>query len=328
MKRKLSKVLLLLLAGIGTLSLIGAALFWVSITTKSSLAPFIYPQLEGGAGSGEQSRGLELRLTQPAPAPAPQAGAAAVPKAPPQAPASRAPQQAGGQAQADVTERLIVRSGNLTLQVNDVADAAAEARRLADALGGYVVNSTQREDSGRPIATVTVRVPANRFDDAMERFKGLAAKVSNEQVSSRDITEEFVDTDARLRNLRATEARYLELLQQARTVDEILRVEQQLTNVRGQIEQLQGRLNFLQRSAELSAITLELRPYAAAQPPVPTDWSLLPVVRSAWAALLNTVQLVVSLLVWGAIFTPIWLPLAYLVWRWRRRRSRMVPATG
>lgn len=273
------------------------------------------------------------REAEPAPANKPEAVAPGAPltrTAPQEKAAAKVPAQQSAAAAADVTERLIVRSGNLALQVNDVADAAAEARRLADALGGYVVNSTQREDAGRPIATVTIRVPANRFDDAMERLKGLAVKVSNEQVTSKDITEEFVDTDARLRNLRATEARYLELLQQARTVDEILRVEQQLSNVRGQIEQLQGRLNFLQRSAELSAITLELRPYAAAQPPLPTDWSLLPVVRSAWGALLNTVQLVLSLMVWGLVFAPIWLPLGYLVWRWRRRRrsAGMVQAEG
>src|SRR5437868_6196988 len=83
--------------------------------------------------------------------------------------------------------------------------------------------------------------------------------------------------DARLRNLKATEARYLDLLGQAKTVDDVLKVEQQLSNVRGQIEQLQGRLNYLRQSADTSTITVELRLPASAQTPPPMDWSVLPI---------------------------------------------------
>jgi len=238
------------------------------------------------------------------------------------APAPAAPPQPSTQvAPVDFGQRLIVRTGSLVLLVDDVADASSRARDLAESAGGFVVSSVQREENGKPAASVTVRVPADRFDSVLEKLKGLAVRVSNEQVSSRDITEEFVDTDARLRNLKATEARYLDLLQQARTVEDVLKVEQQLSNIRGQIEQLQGRLQFLQRSSETSTITLELRPFVLSQPTSPADWSLLPVFRGAWAAFLGTVQLLVSALVWVAIFAPIWLPLGFLLWRWRRRHA-------
>jgi hypothetical protein len=175
-------------------------------------------------------------------------------------------------------------------------------------------------------------VPAERFDEALDRLKELAVRVSGEQVASKDVTEEFVDTDARLRNLRATEARYLDLLQQARTVEDVLRVEQQLSNIRGQIEQLQGRLQFLERSAQTSTITVELRPYALGQSQ-PGDWNPLPVVRNALAALLNTAQFLLAALIWVVIFTPIWLPVALLIRRWRRgraasRRQVGTPPTG
>jgi hypothetical protein len=221
----------------------------------------------------------------------------------------------------DTGQRLIQRTANLTLLVDDVSQAATQIRTLAEGYkDGFVVSSTQREENGRPAATVTIRVPADRFDEAMDKLKALG-RVNNEQVSAKDITEEFVDTDARLRNLRATEARYLDLLQQAKTVDDVLKVEQQLSNIRGQIEQLQGRLQFLSRSAATSLITVELRLPAAAQTPPPSDWAVQPIFRNAWAALLSTLQFLLAAVIWVVIFTPIWLPLALLVRFWRRRRG-------
>jgi hypothetical protein len=252
-------------------------------------------------------------------------GAAAAPEAAARA-APGVQQQTSQAPPIDLSQRLIVRSANLVLMANDVSEMATQARVLADSVNGFVVNSIQREESGKPAATVTIRVPAERFEEVMDKLKAGAARVNNEQVSSRDVTEEFVDTDARLRNLRATEERYLTLLQQARSVEDILKVEQQLSNIRGQIEQLQGRLQFLQRSAETSLITVEIRPYAAAQSPI-GDWSLLPVVSNAWAALLSTMQLLVAGLVWALVFSPIWLPIGFLAWRWRRRgAARALPA--
>lgn len=270
-------------------------------------------QSEPGAPAAELAKPAAPAVGAPAGALAPSARSAAPAVA-------NAPQQTAQQPPIDISQRLIVRNASLSLLVNDVTEAAIKARNLAESLQGFVVNSVQREENGKPAATITIRVPAAKFDQAMDGLKGLAVRVSNEQASSKDVTEEFVDTEARLRNLKATEERYLALLQQARTVEDILKVEQQLSNIRGQIEQLQGRLQFLQRSAETSLITVEVRPYAAAQPLSP-DWSLVPVFDRAWAALRSTFQLLVSGLIWVVVFTPIWLPVGFLIWRQRRRRS-------
>jgi hypothetical protein len=216
----------------------------------------------------------------------------------------------------------------LTLLVSDVGQASGRAQALAETLGGFVVTASQREEAGRPAATVSIRVPAERFDEAMGQLRGMAERVQAEQVQSKDVTEEFVDLDAQLRNLRATEQRYLDVLKQARSVEDILKIEQQLSDVRGRIEQLQGRLNFLQRSAELSTITIELRLPAAAQTPPPSDWALQPIVRDAVAALLATLQFLAGLLIFVGVFAPIWLPLGLLL-RWMRRRRaprRAAPA--
>lgn len=232
---------------------------------------------------------------------------------------------AASQLPALTDQRLIVRTATLTLLVPDVPGASAKAQALAQTLGGFVVNATQREESGRPAGTVQIRVPAERLDEAMGQLRGLADRVQSEQVQSQDVTEEFVDTDARLRNLKATEQRYLDLLAQAKSVEDILKVEQQLSTIRGQIEQLQARVNFLQRSAQLSSITVELRLPAAAQSPAPSDWAVQPIFRNAVAALLTTLQFLLGLLIFVAVFSPIWLPLVFLIrWLRRRRQARRV----
>jgi hypothetical protein len=207
----------------------------------------------------------------------------------------------------------------MSLLVADVPDAANRAQRLAETLGGFVVTASQREEGGRPAASVQMRVPAERFDEAMAQLRQLAERVTSEQVNARDVTEEFVDNDARLRTLRAQEQRYLELLAQARTVEDILKIEQQLGSVRQQIEQLQGRQNLLQRTAELSTITVELRLPAAAQAPPPSDWALQPIFRNALFALLATLQFLLGVLTYAVVFSPLWIPLLLLI-RWIRRR--------
>jgi hypothetical protein len=220
--------------------------------------------------------------------------------------------------QSTGSDRLIVRTATLTVLVNDVPGVAAKAAELATSLGGFVVSSNQRDDGTSPTAMVTIRVPAARLDDALAQLKGLAVRVRNEQVTGQDVTEEFVDTDARLRNLRATEARYLELLQQSASVNDVLGVEKELTNVRGQIEQLQGRLQFLQRSVDLATITIDIRAASGIAVLLP-DWNILPVVTNALAALVNVVYGILVLVIWIAVFTPLWLPGLLLIRRWRRR---------
>jgi hypothetical protein len=260
-----------------------------------------------------------------APAPASTAAARAAMAAAPaggQA-ADQAAQTSTVPSPTDTGQRLIVKDGSLTLQVDDVGASAAQIRQLAETLGGFVVTSTEREDNGRPAATVTIRVPAERFDEAMGQLKGIAQRVNSEQISSKDITDEYVDVEARLRNLRATEQTYIGLLGQARTVDDVLKIQQQLSNVRGQIEQLQGRLQYLEKSAALSSITVELRLPAAAQGPVPAEFALQPIFRTAVAALTITLQFLAGVVIFGFVFAPIWIPLALLV-RWLRRRSTPV----
>jgi len=133
-------------------------------------------------------------------------------------------------------ERKIIRTGHITLEVEDVDGTTGQVAQVADELGGYVVSSNKREGRTKTYGSVTIRVPADRFGEAFDRFRQLAVKVPFESTESRDVTEEYVDLQARLHNLEATETQYLVLMEKAETVEEMLKVQQALSNVRGQIE--------------------------------------------------------------------------------------------
>ncbi len=161
----------------------------------------------------------------------------------------------------EVQTRMIVRTVDMALTVGDLAGALQEVQDLAEGMNGWVVQSSRQEDHR---AFISVRVPAQRVDETIGRLRELATKVDSEVSSSRDVTDEYVDHQSRLRNLTASEEQLLELLGQTAKVEELLLVQQELSKVRGQIEEIEGRIKLLEETAAFSLINvvLELEPAA------------------------------------------------------------------
>jgi hypothetical protein len=159
--------------------------------------------------------------------------------------------------------RKIVRNGSLDLLVNDIAQSVEKIGSLVSAAGGFVEKSAQT-NSGSHSASVTVRVPAARLDQITSQIKGLATNVDREGVEVRDVTREYIDLDARLRNAQAEEAQYLQILKRATTIKDTLDVTEKLSDVRGRIEQFQGEMNFLTAQIDMSTLEISLRSEADA----------------------------------------------------------------
>ncbi len=153
-------------------------------------------------------------------------------------------------------QRIIVRTVDMRLVVQDVSAAMDGVSRLAQELGGWVVTSDR---SARHQGSISIRVPATRLDEAVQRLRGMAAEVEAEITSSKDVTDEYVDTSARLTNLQATEQALLRLLEGAQQVDDALNVQRELTKVQEEIERLQGRIKFLEETAAFSLINVTLK---------------------------------------------------------------------
>jgi hypothetical protein len=241
-------------------------------------------------------------------------------------------------------ERMIIRTGYLSLMVEDTAAVLQQITSITEGMGGHVANSNAYHSGDLLRGSVMVRVPATKFTSAMEQFKSLATRVENENTSADDVTEEYSDLSARLRNLEATEVELRELLATVRErtgkAEDILAVHRELTSIRGQIEQLKGRMQYLERSTDLATINIELIPNQIRQPIVESSWNPGLTLKNAFRALVNAFQFVVDALIWFAIaILPILIiiaiPIVVLIWIVRRsirrnkakREARATPAT-
>jgi len=197
---------------------------------------------------------------EPAPAPAPMPPPVIeVPPKPAPAPSPRPEEPTEGDSgQSWATERMIVRTGDMSLVVADVMTAIERIINLAEGYEGYVVSSNSWREGDRLVGAIAIRVPAERFDDAIRALRELAVEVNSESTSSQDVTEEYIDLSARLHNLEASEKQLLELMKQAGKVEEILEVQRELSKTRGEIEQTKGRMQYLEQTSSTSLINVRL----------------------------------------------------------------------
>jgi hypothetical protein len=154
----------------------------------------------------------------------------------------------------DPDGRALVRTAQMQLDVPEVADAAGTVRGIVEAAGGHVVRNTATEGN----ASLVLRVPAVRLDDVMAQL-GTLGRVTHREETVRDVTEQVIDLDARLRNLRAVRDRLHAYLERSQSVSEIVEVERELVRVQAEIDSLEGRLNHLRSSVEMAELHLRLR---------------------------------------------------------------------
>jgi hypothetical protein len=162
-------------------------------------------------------------------------------------------------------DRKMVRTSSVDMVVRKPAEAAEKIRGLAEGMGGFLVSSEVSGGKDAGGGSLTIRVPAARFEEARAEIRKLGLRVESEKVDAQDVTRQYVDEDANLRNLRAEEAQYLAILRQAHTVKDTLEVSDKLSEVRGQIEQQQAEFDALSKQIETVAIAVSLRAEAEAQ---------------------------------------------------------------
>lgn len=224
--------------------------------------------------------------------------------------------------------RKLIRTVELQLAVKDTEAAARQVETLASSLGGYVADVNAQRVESLMHYRMTLRVPAERLDEAVSALRGLAVRVDREQVSTEDVTDRYIDLAARLRTLQATEAELRELLAESRErqrkVEDVMAIYRELTEIRSQIEQIQGQLNALDKLTALSTLNLSLYPDVAAAPIVRDEWRPSETVRGSARTLVKILRFLADLvIVLGIVVVPVlllFLPLLWLVRRWRRRR--------
>ncbi|MBA3952693.1 MAG: DUF4349 domain-containing protein, partial [Rubrobacter sp.] len=196
--------------------------------------------------------------------------------------------QESGMVTEQVFDRMVVKTADLGIRSEDVRGSAEEARLVAGRFGGEVLSSRVYAGSGPVSAELVLSVPSGEFEAALDELRGLGNRVTTDTVEGQDVTEEFVDLESRERNLLAAEESLLTLYDRAESVEDTLTVERELTDIRGQIEEAQGRIQYLERRTATSEIILHLEPVVTA-PPQQT-WSPSAVAARAWDASLGILQ--------------------------------------
>lgn len=166
---------------------------------------------------------------------------------------------------AEAADRKIIRNAEITIEVPSTTDAQHRVTSIAEAHGGFVVTSEAKQrDSNDPAQRtldikLVVRVPSNQFGGAFDEIKSLAGNTPAEQVTSQDVTEDFIDLEARIKTQKALEVQFLEIMRQAHKIEDALEVQRQIAEVRTEIEKLEGRKRFLENRSSLSTINVNIQ---------------------------------------------------------------------
>jgi hypothetical protein len=239
------------------------------------------------------------------------------------------------------TERLVIKNGSLSMAVDDPLISRDNIARMAEALGGFVVSADMYQQTLSngiqvPQVSMTIRVPAERLDEALETIKAETDQpIINENLSSQDVTAEYTDLNSRLINLQAAEQQLQEIMDDANRTEDVLAVYSQLVSVREQIELIKGQMKYYEQSADLSSISIQLIANAAVQPISIAGWQPGGVAKQALQSLIKALQslanfvirlvilyLPVLILVFGPIILIVW-GITSLVKR--RRKAKKAP---
>jgi chemotaxis protein histidine kinase CheA len=252
-----------------------------------------------------------------------------------EAPAAEAPAQFDNAVDSVTADRLVIQNANLSLVVDDPEASKDVISALADSLGGYVVSARvyqEQLDDGRTVvrAAVTIRVPSERLGEALQQIRGLSDQPPiSDNIDSQDVTAEYTDLEARLRNEEAAEAQLVKIMEDANRTEDVLNVYRELVQVRQRIEQIKGQMQYYEQSAALSAVAVELIPNEAVQPIEIGGWQPFGVAKDAIQALINSAKFILKALIWIVIyilpvlvilFVIFGLPVLLIV-RWQRRRK-------
>ncbi|NQU29060.1 MAG: DUF4349 domain-containing protein [Anaerolineae bacterium] len=192
-------------------------------------------------------------------------------------------------------ERLVIKNANLSITVDDPEKTIKAIARLASSLGGHVVSSNTYQTYANngvrvPEGEITIRVPSESLDDALERIKADVVEVNSENVSGEDVTDQYVDLQSWLKAKEAAEEKLLEIMDQAYSTEDVLSVYAQLQVIQSDIEVLTGQINYYERSAALSSISVSVIADEKSQPIEIGGWKLGETANAAVQDLIDYMQ--------------------------------------
>lgn len=230
-----------------------------------------------------------------------------------------------GAAEAAV-DRKVIHTAELDVEVENLDEAQQQLIDLVDKCSGFIASLTVNDYETSRVSEIVVRVPSDHFHEVYEAVKALG-RVERDHIAGQDVTEEYMDLERRIANKQAEEARVREMFDEAKTVEDLLKIEQRLSEVRMEIESYQGRLRYLKDQVRYSTLTITLTEYGQAAVEESGGWRLDYHLRGAFHALVNALRGIVVAIIYIAIpGAVVWIPLLIIIAlirrALRRRRER------
>ena len=223
-------------------------------------------------------------------------------------------------APSESTDRLVITDTSLSLQVKDVGSAIKKIQEETKNLGGFLVNSHLSKPEMAASGSITVRIPTDKLNQALDIFRSLSVKVVSESVVGTDVTDQYEDLDARLAVLNKTKAKFESIMDQASRVTDLLEVQRELVSLQSQIDSVVGQQQYYKKSADLSKVTVYLSTDDLSLPYAPTgQWRPLVVFKTAVRSLLQHLRQFGSAIIWLVVYSPLVL-LAFVVYKLIKKR--------
>lgn len=239
------------------------------------------------------------------------------------------------------TERLVIKNGSLSLAVDDPLLSRDNIAHMAEAMGGFVVTADMYQQTLSngvqvPQVSMTIRVPAERLDEALQNIKAETDQpIINENLNSQDVTAEYTDLNSRLINLQAAEEQLQAIMEDANRTEDVLAVYSQLVSVREQIELIKGQMKYYEQSAALSSISIQLIANAAVQPITIAGWQPAGIAKQALQSLIHALQSIAGftirlVILYLPVLLIIFTPIVLIIWGIRslikrRRKAKIAP---
>lgn len=217
------------------------------------------------------------------------------------------------------TDKKVIKNGNLSLKVEKTEKAAEEISQITRSQGGEVFSTNFYERvKGQKSGSMTIKVPVQKFEETVEKMKGVATQVISESTSGQDVTEQYADLQVQVKNKKAEEESFVKILDRAGKIEDVLAVTQQISRVRGEIERLEGRIRFMDSQTDMSTITVSLSEDIEIAP-ISNDWRPWQIVKKSFSELIDSMQGFVDGLIRFVIVTvpslAIFLLIIWIVWK-------------
>lgn len=220
----------------------------------------------------------------------------------------------------DVNDRMVIQNSYLSLLVKNVRETVDQILAYTTTNGGYMVNSSLEQPNESPTANVTIRIPAKNLTGVLDHFRDLSIKVVSENLTGEDVTDQYVDIEARLATLYKTKSKFEEIMDKAFLVQDILQVQREIINLQGQIDSYKGQQQYLSKSAQMAKVTIYLSTDELALPYAPSEvWRPNVIFKLAVRSLISNVRQLGTALIWLGVYAVIWIPALIIIFILKNR---------